>query len=155
MSITLLPSAAHVALSHASTMASETALLSAPLSSHSLLFAQLFLQLHSDTCFVITHRNHHQPKQNQKTSVSHYCQTNDGHHTEMRDHRILEWSRLQRTTMLIQFQPLLCAELPTTKQTRLPRATSSLALNAARDGESTTSLGKLFQCMLKQLNALS
>ena len=87
-------------------MASETALLSAALSSHSLLF---LLQLHSDTCFVITHRNHHQPKQNQKTSLCHYCQTNDGHHTEMRDHRILEWSRLQRTTMLIQFQPLLCA----------------------------------------------
>ena len=118
-------------------MASETALLSAALSSHSLLF---LLQLHSDTCFVITHRNHHQPKQNQKTSLCHYCQTNDGHHTEMRDHRILEWSRLQRTTMLIQFQPLLCAELPTTKQTRLPRATSSLALNAARQGRGIHSL---------------
>ena len=49
--------------------------------------------------------------------------------------------------MLIQFQPLLCAELPTTKQTRLPRATSSLALNASRDGASTTSLGNLFQCL--------
>ena len=31
-------------------------------------------------------------------------------------------------------------------QTRLPRATSSLALNASRDGASTTSLGNLFQC---------
>ena len=31
-------------------------------------------------------------------------------------------------------------------QTRLPRATSSLALNAFRDGASTTSLGNLFQC---------
>ena len=30
-------------------------------------------------------------------------------------------------------------------QTRLPRATSSLALNASRDGASTTSLGNLFQ----------
>jgi len=29
--------------------------------------------------------------------------------------------------------------------TRLPRATSSLALNASRDGASTTSLGNLFQ----------
>jgi len=32
-------------------------------------------------------------------------------------------------------------------QTRLPRATSSLALNASRDGASTTSLGNLFQCI--------
>jgi len=32
-------------------------------------------------------------------------------------------------------------------QTRLPRATSSLALNASRDGTSTTSLGNLFQCV--------
>jgi len=33
------------------------------------------------------------------------------------------------------------------QQTRLPRATSSLALNASRDGASTTSLGYLFQCV--------
>ena len=32
-------------------------------------------------------------------------------------------------------------------QTRLPRATSSLALNACRDGASTASLGNLFQCI--------
>ena len=32
-------------------------------------------------------------------------------------------------------------------QTRLPRATSSLALNACRDGASTASLGNLFQCV--------
>ena len=31
------------------------------------------------------------------------------------------------------------------QQTRLPRATSSLALSACRDGASTTSLGNLFQ----------
>lgn len=31
-------------------------------------------------------------------------------------------------------------------QTRLPRATSSLTLNASRDGASTVSLGNLFQC---------
>ena len=31
-------------------------------------------------------------------------------------------------------------------QTRLPRATSSLALNISRDGSSTISLGNLFQC---------
>ena len=34
-------------------------------------------------------------------------------------------------------------------QTRLPRATSSLALNASRDGASTASLGNLFQCVRK------
>ena len=32
-------------------------------------------------------------------------------------------------------------------QTRLPRATSSLALNTSRDGASTASLGSLFQCV--------
>ena len=32
------------------------------------------------------------------------------------------------------------------QQPRLPRATSSLALNACRDGASTASLGNLFQC---------
>ena len=32
-------------------------------------------------------------------------------------------------------------------QTRLPRATSSLALNASRDQASTTSLGNLFHCV--------
>ena len=35
----------------------------------------------------------------------------------------------------------------TNHQTRLPRATSSLALNASRDGASTASLGNLFQCV--------
>ena len=32
-------------------------------------------------------------------------------------------------------------------ETRLPRATSSLASNASRDGASKTSLGNLFQCV--------
>ena len=32
-------------------------------------------------------------------------------------------------------------------QTRLPRATSSLALSPSRDGASTASLGNLFQCV--------
>jgi len=36
----------------------------------------------------------------------------------------------------------------TNQQTRLPRATSSLALNASRDGASTASLGNLFQCVI-------
>jgi len=35
----------------------------------------------------------------------------------------------------------------TNHQTRLPRATSSLALNASKDGASTASLGNLFQCV--------
>ena len=35
----------------------------------------------------------------------------------------------------------------TNHETRLPRATSSLALNASRDGASTASLGNLFQCV--------
>jgi len=34
----------------------------------------------------------------------------------------------------------------TNHKTRLHRATSSLALNASRDGASTTYLGNLFQC---------
>jgi len=32
-------------------------------------------------------------------------------------------------------------------QTRLPRATSTLALNASRDGASTASFGNLFHCV--------
>ena len=35
----------------------------------------------------------------------------------------------------------------TNHQTRLPGATSSLALSASRDGASTASLGILFQCV--------
>ena len=35
----------------------------------------------------------------------------------------------------------------TNHQTRLPRATSSLALNSYRDGASTASLDNLFQCI--------
>ena len=59
-------------------------------------------------------------------------------------HRIIEWPGLKRTTMLIQFQPPVMCRVAN-QQTRLPRATSSLALNACRDGASTTSLGNLFQ----------
>ena len=44
-----------------------------------------------------------------------------------------------------QFQPpAMCRAA--NHQPRLPRATSSLALNACRDGASTASLGSLFQC---------
>jgi len=35
----------------------------------------------------------------------------------------------------------------TNHQTRLPRATSSLALNACMDGAATTSLGNLIECV--------
>jgi len=46
--------------------------------------------------------------------------------------------------MIIEFQPPAMCRVAI-HQTRLPRATSSLALNAYRDGVSTTSLGNLFQ----------
>ena len=58
-------------------------------------------------------------------------------------HRILEWPGLKRTTVLIQFQPPAMCRVAN-QQPRLPRATSSLALNACRDGASTASLGNLF-----------
>ena len=57
-------------------------------------------------------------------------------------HRITEWPGLQRTTVLIQFQPPAMCRVAN-QQPRLPRATSSLASNACRDGASTASLGKL------------
>jgi len=41
--------------------------------------------------------------------------------------------------------PTPCFVQVTNQQPRLPRATSSLALNASRDGASTASLGNLFQ----------
>jgi len=43
------------------------------------------------------------------------------------NHRITEWPGLQRTTMLIQFQPPAMCRV-SNQQPRLPRATSSLAL---------------------------
>jgi len=49
--------------------------------------------------------------------------------------------------MIIEFQPPPAMCRVANHQTRLPRATSSLALNASRDGASTTSLGNLFQCV--------
>ena len=48
--------------------------------------------------------------------------------------------------MSISFQPPAMCRVAN-QQTRLPRATSSLALNACRDGASTASLGNLFQCV--------
>ena len=43
--------------------------------------------------------------------------------------------------------PTPCCVRVANQQTRLPRATSSLALDACRDGASTASLGNLFQCL--------
>jgi len=48
--------------------------------------------------------------------------------------------------MTIDFQ-LPATYTVANQQTGLPRATSSLALNASRDGASTASLGNLFQCV--------
>jgi len=62
------------------------------------------------------------------------------------NHSIIEWPGLQRTIVLIEFQPPAMCRVAN-QQTRLPRATSSLALNASRDGASTASLGNLFQCI--------
>ena len=59
------------------------------------------------------------------------------------NHRILQWPGWKRTTMLIQFQPPAMCRVAN-QQPRLPKATSSLALNACRDGASTASLGNLF-----------
>ena len=42
--------------------------------------------------------------------------------------------------------PTPCCVQVANQQTRLPRATSSLALNACRERASTTPLGNLFQC---------
>ena len=65
---------------------------------------------------------------------------------KLENHRITEWPGLKRTTMIIQFQPPAMCRVAN-HQTRLPRATSSLALNAFTDGASTASLGNLFLCV--------
>jgi len=58
-------------------------------------------------------------------------------------HRTIERPGLQRTTVLIEFQPPAVCRV-SNHQPRLPRATSSLALNACRDGASAASLGNLW-----------
>jgi len=55
-----------------------------------------------------------------------------------KNHRTIEWPGLERTTVIISFQPPAMCRVAH-QETRLPRATSSLALNACRDGASTTS----------------
>jgi len=54
------------------------------------------------------------------------------------NHRIAERPELKRTVIIIEFQPP-CYRQGANHKTRLPRATSSLALNASRDGAFTTS----------------
>ena len=56
------------------------------------------------------------------------------------NHKMREWPGLKRATMIISFQPPAMCRVAN-QQPRLPRATSSLALNASRDGASTASLG--------------
>ena len=58
----------------------------------------------------------------------------------VRPRRIIERPGLKRITMTIWFQPPAMCRVAN-QQSRLPRATSSLALNACRDGASTASLG--------------
>jgi len=66
--------------------------------------------------------------------------------------RIIEWPGLKRTIMIIQFQPpAMCRVV--NQQTRLPRATSSLALNASRDGASTASLCRSYCDMFYRVGA--
>jgi len=55
------------------------------------------------------------------------------------NHR-MAWAEKDHNTHLVS-NP--CYVQVTNQQTRLPRATSSLALNASRDGASTASLGNL------------
>ena len=62
------------------------------------------------------------------------------------NYQIQKQPGLTRTTMIIWFQPPAMCRV-TNHQTRLLRATSSLAWNASRDGASTASLGNLFQCV--------
>ena len=70
-----------------------------------------------------------------------------------RGHRIIEsqnhrmaWVEKDHTDHLVS-TPLLCSGSPTARLGSVPRAASSLALNASRDGASTTSLGNVFQCI--------
>ena len=63
----------------------------------------------------------------------------------IKNHRITEQPGMQRPTVLTQLQPPAMCRVAN-QQPRLPRATSSLALNACRDGASTASLGILCQC---------
>ena len=58
--------------------------------------------------------------------------------------RVIEWFGLEGTFKTIWFQPPAIGR-DTSLQIGLLTAPSSLALNASREGTSTTSLGNLFQ----------
>ena len=57
----------------------------------------------------------------------------------------MAWVEKDHNGHLVSTPLLMCRVA--NHQIRLPRATSSLALNASRDGAFTTSLGNLFQCV--------
>ena len=63
---------------------------------------------------------------------------------EEQNHR-MAWVEKDHNDHRVSTPPAMCRV--TNHQTRLPRATFSLALNASRDGASTTSLGNLFHCV--------
>jgi len=61
-------------------------------------------------------------------------------------HRIIEWFGLEGTLKTISFQPRAMSR-DTFHYTRLLKAPSNLALDTAREGADTASLGNLFQCL--------
>ena len=63
---------------------------------------------------------------------------------------IIEWPGLRRPQWSSGFNPPAMCRVAN-HQTRLLTATSSLALNASRDGASTTSSGNLFQCVINEI----
>ena len=65
-------------------------------------------------------------------------------HWERLLHR-MAWVEKDHNDHRVSTPPAMCRVA--NHQTRLPRATSSLTLNASRDGASTASLGNLFQCV--------
>ena len=67
-----------------------------------------------------------------------------GAELEQREHvyHRMAWVEKDHSEHRVPNPPAMCRV--TNQQTRLPRATSSLALNASRDGASTASLGNLF-----------
>ena len=82
-------------------------------------------------------------KENRTKRVRLWSKAGGNHICWMKPELITEWPGLKRTTMITYFQPPAAWRV-TNQQTRLPRATSSPALNASRDGASTASLGSLF-----------
>jgi len=86
--------------------------------------------------WVCAHVSQNSGEQRACSHLMTHCSTAQGHSTTERP-------GLKRTTVLTQFQPPAMCRVAN-QQPRLPRATSSLALNACRDGASTASLGNLF-----------